>query len=299
MDSTARSPPETLRFVLRYLGTSQARLDGFAACPTISVYLAAYLLYSTKIEQSSLVEYIHLGCQDYLHCIETGIHKGAYEHVTGPLLRHHGINEIMVLDNDLDTSGFMLASPELYNQIPGEFARPEYCLVKGIRPAFERIVQTVMQVKEEPPALEDQPIRSFAFARNGKCISGSCRRLPGGKGVRFDFIDSHDVLFREYPPPTNQSSAVWITCDSLNEAVAAIERLFPPATDISDLVEVKSNTDYQTLRPKSSYSLTVFRKEYTTPEEAQLAARDAIASGQPAYSCYNKKVVPVIGLTAV
>lgn len=271
---------------LRYLGTSQARLGGDNACPVASVYFSLYLLYSTAPRVESLVQYLKHACEDYLDCIRKGVHEGRFEHVTQPLSRHRFVRASMKLDDDLECSGLMLTPESLYDQLPadGPFANSAFQLLRGIRPALEKIAACVSKIDGEEGDLlaHEQPARAFAFSRAGATIAGSCRRLPGG-ALRWDFVDPHERVLTSFPPPKRESSAIWATCSTIAQAVGFLETVYPPSTSIESILGITEENTYEHLRPAPFYSLTVFKREFASKHIARRAYEEAMAKSNPIY----------------
>jgi hypothetical protein len=254
---------------VRYLGVSQKRLGAIVACPTISAYMALYLLYSDAPLAESIVTYIRHGATVFL--MDTEKHKGRFEDIVHPYNRYpQHLSRLMRIDDTLDCNGLMLASPEMYTSLPNEFANRDFQLVHGIRPALERIVNAVTPVAA----------RAFGFARNGRTLSGVVRK-SGANAVRFDFVDSHDCILPSCPPRDNVSSAMWVTCHSLNDAVRFLEERYPPAKDLRGMNVTKD--DPLEVTASALYSLTVFRPEFSSSADAEAAGRHAAESNAPYY----------------
>lgn len=266
--SPRRSAPLPLPAVV-YLNTSQARLGATNACATNSCYVACYLLYSTTPKAASIVEYLRKGSSDWLMGLELRHHDGWLEHPTVPLARHPFIKASMEIDAGLEANGLMLATEELYAAAPEEYQNPDYLLFKGLAPALERLARFVAE-------LPVWRARSFCFSRAKYTMAGCVRRVPDGPGgtkqLRWDLFDPHERTIAGFAPEQNTSSAVWITCFSLADAVGFIEHLFPPSIEVDSLyqadVRVNPRKPETNKIPGPMYALVVFKPKFDSAEQA-------------------------------
>ena len=164
----------------------------------------------------------------------------------------------MTVDDDLERHGLMLASEELYDQVPAQFRALK--TVMGLRPALEDIERAVR-------GPNSGGVRAFVFSRGGATMAGACR-LNGDGTVRFDLVDSHERVI-SFAPPRQTSSAVWARCYSIDEALRVLHDLYKPATSVADLLAVREDEYIEQKRPKSMFSLTSFKKVFATADDAQ------------------------------
>jgi hypothetical protein len=261
------------------LHTSQTALGGELACATISGYLACYLLYSVTPREESIREWMRLGCVDWRVANADRIRQMQFEQddekkqelissmmeSIEAIRKHPMIHASMQLDLDLEASGLMLTDPALLANLPSAMTRDAaFEILYGVEPAMTKLAEAVL--KSPIPAnapLQHQPVYSFVFSRGLRNICGSVRRF--GSGVRFDLIDSHECWFPSLTPELRQSCAIWVICNSVPEICRVLKCIYP----LDSKAKAEDLDRLSGFRLPCQYSLTVFKRQYQTPEEAQ------------------------------
>lgn len=258
-----------------------------------SMYLCYYFLNSTTPSIENVIKTMRGACQDWLDDLHARKHDGTFELAVEAKHRHEDLECNMVEVPDLCAVGLMFARPELYDAVPESY-RTDF-MYKGLLPALKRLETFVRD------NLEVGSARAFCFARAGYTMGGCVRRIAA-RQVRFDLFDTHERIFPAPFLPTlivngnYESSAVWITCLTAEEAVQFIEQMFPPATDTRALYALQQNAAQETqascattvvhgtgqrirlpvscvVTPGPQYTFDVFALRYETDQ----AARQALA----------------------
>jgi hypothetical protein len=257
---------------LVYLETSQDKLGGNIACPTIAVTMCYYLMYSETPKSETIVTMLKNGVTDWIKT-RTPKNMSLYEHANEPFRRSHRFTQTMAIHEDF--SGLMISDrvKNVEAQLPEQYRDPSFLLRRSLREAVQHIADSVMA--EVAPSRA----RAFVFARSLFTIAVCLRKTRDGQMLRFDLVDSHRRIVSE---ERRNGSAVHIYGYGIDDLLYFMERLFPPATNLKSLhpemerifieetgetfefAREVAETDYS---PAALYSITVFKPLFDTPAQ--------------------------------
>ncbi len=263
------------------------------ACSTIAEFIALYLCYSKAPSAAKMAEYIKYGERQWLRGVKLTKQR-ACELASHAHARHPELAALLKSDDTI-------IGLSVKNVRSGVTSFGGVPLERSVQAAFER-------VQEMAARLPLHHAIGFSFCRSLYRVGGCARSVGNGAHVVFDLVDSHRRVLAKtaWMPPASlpNGSAVWVRADNAKLLADALEAIYPPAEDDSDLLadERVMDVDERSVPthgadgapldalsrqrlgekelPQGYFEIILYKPRYETPMDAR-SASEALAHAEP------------------